>query len=139
MEVGLGLSGLRGNTHVHSMFLPLHFYPTYVLHIFYPSTINVPAPKRAMSDAGISCRVCVAWVHMGSVWASCATDQRLLALFLRLYIRQDPLTAVLVSVTAVLFFGEIIPQALCSRCGQDFVQAAAGPAGTPDHCGIVVT
>jgi hypothetical protein len=29
---------------------------------------------------------------------------------------QDPLTAIIVSVTAVLFFGEIIPQALCSRC-----------------------
>uniref|UniRef100_A0A1I8HJ03 CNNM transmembrane domain-containing protein n=1 Tax=Macrostomum lignano TaxID=282301 RepID=A0A1I8HJ03_9PLAT len=29
----------------------------------------------------------------------------------------DPVTAVLVSVTAVLFFGEVIPQALCTRYG----------------------
>jgi metal transporter CNNM len=27
----------------------------------------------------------------------------------------NPLTAILVSVTAVLFFGEIIPQAICTR------------------------
>ncbi|PNH02194.1 hypothetical protein TSOC_011858 [Tetrabaena socialis] len=29
----------------------------------------------------------------------------------------DPVTAVVVSVTAVLFFGEIIPQSVCSRYG----------------------
>ncbi len=28
----------------------------------------------------------------------------------------DPLSSVLLSVTAVLLFGEIIPQALCSKC-----------------------
>lgn len=28
----------------------------------------------------------------------------------------DPVTAIIVSVTAVLFFGEIIPQSICSRC-----------------------
>lgn len=28
----------------------------------------------------------------------------------------DPVTAIVISVTAVLVFGEILPQALCSRC-----------------------
>ncbi len=31
----------------------------------------------------------------------------------------NPVTAIIVSVTAVLFFGEIIPQALCSRWVED--------------------
>lgn len=35
----------------------------------------------------------------------------------------DPVTAIIVSVTAVLFFGEIIPQSICSRR-----VGAAGPA-----------
>jgi metal transporter CNNM len=29
----------------------------------------------------------------------------------------DPIAAILVSVTAILFFGEIIPQAICARHG----------------------
>lgn len=29
----------------------------------------------------------------------------------------DPVSAILISVTAVLVFGEILPQAVCSRCG----------------------
>jgi metal transporter CNNM len=28
----------------------------------------------------------------------------------------DPVTAILISVTAVLVFGEVLPQAVCSRC-----------------------
>ncbi len=29
----------------------------------------------------------------------------------------NPITAIIVSVTAVLFFGEIIPQSLCTKWG----------------------
>lgn len=30
----------------------------------------------------------------------------------------NPVTAIIMSVTAVLFFGEIIPQSICTRCAQ---------------------
>ena len=39
--------------------------------------------------------------------------------FLSLYLCRlaNPLTAIIVSVTAVLFFGEIIPQSICTHYG----------------------
>lgn len=36
----------------------------------------------------------------------------------------DPVTAILISVTAVLVFGEILPQAVCSRCGGPYSACA---------------
>jgi hypothetical protein len=38
----------------------------------------------------------------------------------------DPVTAIVISVTAVLVFGEIFPQALCSRCGGGRGEAPRG-------------
>ena len=38
----------------------------------------------------------------------------------------DPIAAVLLSVTAILIFGEILPQAICSRCALLWVLSWGG-------------
>jgi hypothetical protein len=44
----------------------------------------------------------------------------------------DPVTAILISVTAVLVFGEILPQAVCSRCAWGACRWAGG-----EQCAVV--
>jgi len=45
----------------------------------------------------------------------------------------DPATAIIISVTAVLLFGEILPQAVCTRCARGL----AGRACASGACAAV--